>query len=380
MSTESFHRHTRRRVDAATRHVFTSLASRPAVRGAFARLRVLASERSDLLRALPPRLGAYPPLEALRNLAGFHRDITGDPATCPGATGHPLRVVDSLARHLLGRYPGPRFLASVWFGAGSARERVRREWFVAQARGRPLRTLALPIVMTRRMRHVFLGTPDHLSLDHGFRRAEVIGLGGDPTLAAAVIATRLGHDFAHRAFWRGVIEWLVACGDDLDLAQVRPFVEYAHGSRLSLRGRSYASVVQAAAMWPPRPAPAVPSPWLRWPRSRWSELVHSDEDARWRLVELLDSIQLFDEGRAMRHCVASYAARCARGDSTIWSLRCDERSVLTIEVEPRAATIVQVRGVANARTVDARPRELLRHWAARERLGFAESVRLELGG
>ena len=71
--------------------------------------------------------------------------------------------------------------------------------------------MSLPIVMTRRMQHVFLRTPDHLSVDEGFRRAEVIGLGGDPALAAAVIATRLGHDFADRGFWRTVITWLIAC-------------------------------------------------------------------------------------------------------------------------------------------------------------------------
>lgn len=393
MSTESFRRHTRRRVDAATSRVFTSLANRPTVRDAFARLVVLASARSDLLRALPPQTGTYPPLDALRNLAVFHRDFTGALETWPGATGHPLHIIDSLARHLLGRYPAPRFLASVWFGSGSPRERQRREWWIAHSRGQRFRALTLPIVMTRRIEHVFLRTPAHLSVDHAFRRAEVLGLGGDPALAAAVIATRLGHDFEHRGFWRNVIEWLIGCGDELDLTKVAPIVAYAHGTRadepaLSLRGRSYLSVVQAAALWAVRNAPRPPA-WpvrLTWPRSRWSGLAHRDDDARWTLVELNDSDSLTAEGRAMRHCVATYASRCARGDSTIWSLRChrhepaaEERSVLTIEVEPRAGMIVQIRGVGNARTVAGRPLELLHRWAARERLAFADAVSLELG-
>jgi hypothetical protein len=221
-------------------------------------------------------------------------------------------------------------------------------------------------------------------------QAEVIGLGGDPALAAALIATRLGDDFEHRAFWRSAIEWLIACGDELDLAQVPPIVDYLHAARVPLRGRSCASIVRDAAIWrsaQARPARSEPRrPPLQWTRSRWSGLVCDDDDTLWRLVELLDAAQLGEEGRAMRHCVASYAARCARGESTIWSLRCcgrdpaePERSVLTIEVEPRAATIVQIRGVANARGVAGRPGELLRLWAARERLTFAESARLDLG-
>ena len=60
----------------------------------------------------------------------------------------------------------------------------------------------------------------------------------------------------------------------------------------------------------------------------------------------------------MRHCVAAYLSRCLSGQSTIWSLRRRvvhpegaslPRSMLTIELDPRSATIVQVRGFANQR-------------------------------
>lgn len=77
----------------------------------------------------------------------------------------------------------------------------------------------------------------------------------------------------------------------------------------------------------------------------------------------------------MRHCVSTYAQRCAGRYSSIWSLRhraCDEsvaRSVVTIEVRPATATIVQLRGVANSRP-HGEPLELVRRWAARESLAF----------
>jgi hypothetical protein len=99
------------------------------------------------------------------------------------------------------------------------------------------------------------------------------------------------------------------------------------------------------------------------------------------VVELLDTDQLVREGHAMHHCVATYAYRCVKGTSAIWSLRRrglgddelagagKDRSVLTIEVDPRTATIVQLRGPANQRAYGW-PLELVRMWAARERLAF----------
>jgi hypothetical protein len=37
------------------------------------------------------------------------------------------------------------------------------------------------------MEHAFLRSPDHLTVDHALRRAEVIGVGGSPELAHEII-------------------------------------------------------------------------------------------------------------------------------------------------------------------------------------------------
>jgi hypothetical protein len=99
--------------------------------------------------------------------------------------------------------------------------------------------------------------------------------------------------------------------------------------------------------------------------------------------ELLDSAHLVQEGQAMRHCVATYSSRCARGASAIWSLQRRRgaegaaRSVLTIEVDPSQATIVQIRGPANRRA-RGWPLGPVRAWAARERIGFSPLVEAEV--
>jgi hypothetical protein len=89
------------------------------------------------------------------------------------------------------------------------------------------------------------------------------------------------------------------------------------------------------------------------------------------MMELTDSVQLRNEGAALHHCVASYAYRCHRGASRIWSLRLWQgekvRHVLTVEVDPKKRAVIQARGRAN-RFPSGRALELLQHWASREKL------------
>jgi hypothetical protein len=241
--------------------------------------------------------------------------------------------------------------------------------------------------MTRRMEHVLLRSPDHLDVHRALRRAEVIGLGGSPALADAITATRLGTQFDRPALWRTVLAWLVACGDEADLAWVKPIVDDIHATTPPplLTGRSFEVVRREVdarrPRWQGQPLqrPRLHTrPPLTWPRSPWSEAMFIDDDAHWRVIELTDSSQLAQEGRAMHHCVAGYAPRCARGTSRIWSLRQtsldgNDVPVLTIEIEPRSATIVQLRGRHNRRAA-GKPLAMVRRWAARERLGVAAAV------
>ena len=71
----------------------------------------------------------------------------------------------------------------------------------------------------------------------------------------------------------------------------------------------------------------------------------------WSIRELLSSDELIDEGRALRHCVSTYARSCHTGRSSIWSMEIEDengrRKILTIEVALREKVIRQVRGRRN---------------------------------
>ncbi len=359
-TTTTFRRHDRVRLDAAIHRVFQQLEHNTHVCGAFADMLWEVSARSNLLRTAPEMAGGvaqFPWLDALRNLARQHRQFLRTLDDWSGAHGHPLHVIDSICQHVFGPYPTPRFLSKLWFGGNSHAECSRRQWVMRHARGERFRSLPTPIRLTRRMEHWFLRTPDHLDLDSALRRAEVLGLGGSPALADAVVATRLGRHFDDRDYWRGVLTWLVHHEDDLvdgEVAWLVAHFQEAHRGDgpprfdrrpAALRRERDERLAQRRVV-PPRQRRVVPPPeQLSWPGSRWGNWRGGD----WRVVELLSSEELRAEGTAMRHCVGSYGARCHSGFTRIFSLRRDgdRKPVLTIELDPHLERVTTVRGYAN---------------------------------
>ena len=129
-----------------------------------------------------------------------------------------------------------------------------------------------------------------------------------------------------------------------------------------------------------------------WAATGWAgrDEAMPDGDARvwWHLVELGDAAALAAESQAMRHCVYSYAYLCRAGAASIWSLRRRverpgelgrARSIVTVEVDPRSRTIVQVRGFANRRATGPGV-DVIRRWAAEHQLAWSAAVLTTLAG
>lgn len=395
-NTIAYHHHARRELDRAIRRGYTDLADDPAARANFTELLATVRERSSLLR---PR-GSDVQRAAVRaivNLARHHRDHLVDAGTWRGGEAGVHELVYSLAEHLLARYPVPRWFGGVWLGGDTALERDERRWFIEHAAGRRFRDIAgLPVPMTRRMEHILLTMPPQRSLRAAIRRAEILGLGGPPELADTLLQTDLGDDLEHAEFWRGAIHFFVNHHAALDGAQIKAIVDFLYAARI--RSTEHATAGGLVVFPPPHPdfslAGRTPQSIMRlvdawhvelgsrkqsgrsWPASgmQWFNYLESpDEDpVHWRIEELLQSGDLYAEGRALGHCVASYEHRCLRGVSSIWSLRRRNREGAyiprcTIEIDPRTRTVVQLRGQHN-RHVIGLPRRIVERWAQRERL------------
>lgn len=323
-------------------------------------------------------------------------------AWTPGvkATSETL-VLGSLAEHLFASFPVPRFMLAAWLGGHRARREQR--WYIRLGAGESVRALDFPVPLRRRMAHVFREAPDDLSILAALRWAQVRGQGGSPELARAVAMTRLGRESGDEVFLEHVVAFLVSLRRP-DPVLVDALVEFFHGRRIVQAFTSLAGV------WPPHTspradvaicglgpktrdrilrdwgarAPARPRPgafsWKRAPFGGLAWLRLDGAAARlrtWRIKELCTSDELREEGIAMRHCVATYAPKCANGVSSIWSMTVEEDGrrlrAVTIEVNVERREVCQVKGPSN-KPPKKRALEVLRRWIEEQGLTLSPSA------
>lgn len=303
----------------------------------------------------------------------------------------PGRMLSALVRHLFAFYEVPEFMESA-FTSGSTLQVL---WFRHVGMGQNMRTApGLSIPLTKRMAHHLAYVPRGLSLIEGLRWAQVTGMGGRPSVGAAVARSWLGREQLpprEEEWWLGALRWM-AQRSHLEAADAGPLVDYLRSRRygpgegilvedpaFSLKGRSLTAVLRLVDRWHGilnrrraagsvrfRPAGIGPSRW------------QTDESVSpaWRFEEILDLEALHEEGEAMYHCVVSYMALVQSGVASIWSARQEQEDgperVLTIEVRNATRSVVQVRGRRN-RYPTKEERNVLKLWA--EANGLA--VRIE---
>jgi hypothetical protein len=213
----------------------------------------------------------------------------------------------------------------------------------ARPHGTRFRSLNLPIPITRRMEHIFLASPHHLSIERALRRSELLALGASDELVDAVLATRIGANLLDGGFWRTVWMFLIANDRAIGAADVGPLIDFVHAIRhesvpietargivmrdppqpaFSMRDRTAQSMLRLMRDWHPGLGRAHGG--LTWHPAPLEPMLKEEPSqnaaappAVWQLTELTNSEELGEEDTALRHCVASYAYRCRRGDSRI---------------------------------------------------------------
>jgi hypothetical protein len=398
-SAERFVRHHKQQTDRAINQAYLRLSMNSSACWTFAELLHCVRNRAARLLAAPVVDDHHLGVEALVNLSRFEHQHVRPLGDWLGSGAGWQGAVASLAQHLTGKHPVPRFLAACWYATDPIAE-SKRQWFVAHAAGVSFRSLDLPIRMTRNMERIFLGSRDHMAIEYAIRRAELLGLDANDELLQAVLATPRARDLRNGEFWRTVWIFLIANARAIDVAQIGPVIDFLQAIRhdrvtvetptgvvtrgplqpsFSLKGRTAQSVLRLMNEW--HRGLGMAHGGVAWPasplRPMFVEQAAADPSAPaavWQLTELTNGAQLRVEGSALRHCVASYADRCWRGGSRIWSLRLRRgekvRHVLTIEVDMKRRAVVQARGWGNRRPAGT-PLRLLQDWAARERLRLA---------
>lgn len=338
--------------------------------------RAHAAAAAQLAEVTPDLVQADPSYTvALHGLVRHHASWLRSPASFRCPTRSAGRRFAALLRHLLARYPVPALFDQA-FTQGQA---THQEWFVHLGRGENLRKApGLPFPLTKRMAHFVLQAPADTPIEHALCLGWALGLGVRPRLARAVLGTRLARHLPaeHEPFWRDVLRW----GEGqpaLSPHQLAPIVDYLHHQRfvtppgadgparpnLAMRQRRLPTLLREVEAWHAQLGRIAAAGRLSWEHDPTVQDLllretsagfpaDDDDDAiEYRMVQLLNSRELVAEGRALRHCVATYARGCAAGRCTIWSLRrCEPQgavSLATVEVHRATRTVIQARGRAN---------------------------------
>ncbi len=350
----------------------------------FSELVMHALERAPRLLEARGAVGGNPYLVGLQSLATVRKLWIRPLEEWLPASKSPARQFSQLARHLLARYPLPLFMDSLLLRPQPG---LREEWFHFVGCGGNLREArGLTPQLTKKMAHYALESPDGYDLFKAVRRGQVLGMGGEKRLAAALFGTHLGWRFGTKdeeAWWATVIQWF-CLHPMLDPAHVGPIVDYV-GDRwrrdrsFSMKGRSPEAVLRLVEEWHAELAaeqrrkarraeqtfPASGFQPGEWPMGGgWHRRT-------WRMEEIRNTGELVAEGKAQRHCVATYEDSIMDGRCAIWTLRVErfgvvERAV-TVEVRPRERAVVQARGKFN-RFPNAEEAQVLALWAKQNRL------------
>ncbi len=364
-------------------------------------LQWIAREADFLLESFTYGAATYPAVNALIKLNDRRGQWLRRIEDWKAPSHNAQRQFSSLVRHLVARYPVPEFMDAAWLRQGPG-TRAMREWYLHIASGKNIRSARTPIPLTRMMAHHFLLTPAGESIEGAFRWAEVHALGGDATLTHALLGTRIGTSFDHHEFWSTVVRFFIA-NPLLDRVHVGPIVDYLHAQKfqtrdivdpngrttvepppqpnLQMRGRTADTLLAQVDRWHKALGRTRSAENLYFRASGFKPAAFKtgskDAPSLWNFRELHSGSALIAEGKAMRHCVASYARSCATGQCSIWAMEVERNAgtekIQTIEVS-KQGVIVQCRGRLNRLPTTAEF-EIVRRWAGVAGLTISPYVR-----
>lgn len=306
-----------------------------------------------------------------------------------------------LLKYLYDKYNDiPTFLHKTWY-----KEISVPEVYFHLAQGKGIKSFnEFPVEMNRKMKHLFLQAPQEYKYLEAILWTEVVTLGGDKRLAENIFNTPAFHSLTGAAnnpgegrrerrkedyeFWKTVFKFF-AEAPMFDYVHVGPIIDYINnrkfinGINMTMKGRNIADLLHATEEWHEQLARQqrelrrnvgygyhkrdIPVSWKGFEIKPYSKQMGS-KDNKYTLIieEIRTAKELGEEGREMKHCVGSYAWRCADGSVSILSLRKVEKhglkkSLVTIELNS-SGTVVQARGKCN-RKPDSSEMSFISAWA-----------------
>ena len=299
----------------------------------------------------------------------------------------------SLLRYLFAKYEVPLFMDSAWTSNFS----VWKEWFIHVGMGNNIRTaIGLPYPLTKKEAHLFMKTPEFLSIQDGFTYAQVMNNGGDWRMFRTLLETQIKDFYQDNIFKNSLIKFFADC-PMLDHEQIGPIIDYIWNQKFDVRdvflergirttepppqpnfsmtGRTVDSLMNQVDRWHRQLGKEKKSENLKWEHCSIKDFHYREgkgpNKKDWAIIELLSSNELSSEGRSMHHCAASYAQSCFNKRTSMWSLRMTDRmgTYLYLTIEVKQGKICQMRG-KNNRIPEPKEKTMIERWASIEKLTF----------
>lgn len=286
-----------------------------------------------------------------------------------------IRLLDQLFVY----FEVPKFLYREWFRHFEGIRPKWLCWFIILGQGGSLQRASkfFNWLITSKFQHYLMDAPLDASPVEACIFAEVKRLGGSENdfrrihqnLAFIIDPTEPSIRESHSRFWYDAVSWIIKHSNEItdvesDLILSWAMHEYTETERARVRsfswkGRTVRRVIERSRQYDLQKR--YPCRGYKWQGNHFDWTPEDTALGGWSFVELTTGPALYQEGRALKHCVVNYSARCASGHSAIVSMRYQGESRVTIEIAPATKQIVQAKGMQN-RSATSEEQELISQW------------------
>lgn len=242
-----------------------------------------------------------------------------------------------------------------------------RLWYITAASGGSLYKEHAKNKLTKAEVHYLITCRHELHAAQAMTYAIARGFGADDGRAFILATSRLPYQLSVGEKLRNLIRFFVR--EMPRAAELDQLFDYLRQAQWNVLGTTLNQVRKRSEEWHRAMAKLQSIGGGSWPGHAVADYtvarteLHQgkEEEVEWKLIQVRTGNALYDEGQAMRHCVAGYKQRCISGECSIWSLRRNSERKLTIELHNNG-TIVQARGYAN-RNAKADELAIMKAWA-----------------
>lgn len=324
-------------------------------------------------------LRSYNYVAVVHNISAFGNKIVRDVEGWENDYFNPDEQVSSLLKYCFAQYETPQFLEQSFYYS----HKLHMLWYVQLGSGKSVKNLSqLQVELTNKMAHEFRNAPSYFEINEALRYAQALGFGATKQAAKLIAYSRLSilRD-GQEPFWSTVVQFFAKV-ERLETNELNQIVDYLgfkylEDNGFSMKGRTFNALLHQTNEWHrrmyiDRDIGRV----LSWKSSGIQPLnkveIVNGRKVVYRTIELQNSIELYDEGMAMQHCVAEYDEECYDGTSSIFSLQMQEEGkeperLATLEVGFPRMEIVQAKAKYNQEP-NAKALEMMNHWITNSKL------------